>query len=96
MIPTDTTSRSLQALRVTTDYKPRTMKSKKAQVIVGLIAALSLISGGYCFWLMTVPLSYDWVYVVVIGFIVSVIVFIIALIIFFALAIRSRSQSRGT
>ena len=66
------------------------MKAKRLQVITGLIAALSFISGEYCFWLMTVPLSYDWVYVVVIGFILSVAVFITALITFFVLAIRSR------
>ena len=37
----------------------------------GLVGVLAFISAAYCFWLMTVPLSYNLVYVVVIGFIVS-------------------------
>ena len=40
-------------------------------MVIGLIGVLALISATYCFWLMTIPLSYDLVYVVVIGFIVS-------------------------
>ena len=56
------------------------MKTKLALKVVGLIGVFSLISAGYCFWLMAVPLSYDWVYAVVIGFIVSIGVFVIWLI----------------
>ena len=52
------------------------MKTKLALKVVGLIGVLALISAGYCFWLMTVPLSYDWVYAVVIGFVVSIGVFV--------------------
>jgi len=48
------------------------MKTKLALKVVGLIGVLALISAGYCFWLMTVPLSYDWVPVVLIGFVVSI------------------------
>jgi len=44
---------------------------------------------------MTVPLSYDLVYVVVIGFIVSLGVFVIALISSFIFAIRLRRTRRG-
>ena len=55
-----------------------------------LIGVLALISAGYCFWLMTVPLSYDLVYVVVIGFIVSIAVFVIALVSAIILGIRLR------
>ena len=55
------------------------MKTKLALKVVGLIGVLALISAGYCFWLMTVPLSYDWVYAVVIGFVVSIGVFVISL-----------------
>jgi hypothetical protein len=47
------------------------MKTKLALTVVGLIGVLALISAGYCFWLMTVPLSYDWVPVVLIGFVVD-------------------------
>jgi hypothetical protein len=38
------------------------MKTKLGLKVVGVIGVLALISAGYCFWLMTVPLSYDWVY----------------------------------
>jgi hypothetical protein len=30
-------------------------------MIAVLIGVLALISAGYCFWLMNVPLSYRWV-----------------------------------
>jgi hypothetical protein len=69
------------------------MKTKLALKVVGLIGVLALISAGYCFWLMTVPLSYDWVYTVVIGFVVSIGVFVISLISSFIVLIRlSRSR----
>ena len=45
-----------------------------------LIGVVALISAGYCFWLMTVPLSYDWVPVVLIGFVVAIGVFLISVI----------------
>ena len=45
------------------------MKTKLVLKVAGLIGVLALISAGYCFWLMTVPLSYDWVPVVLIGFV---------------------------
>ncbi len=66
------------------------MKIKLALTVVGLIGVLALISAGYCFWLMTVPLSYDWVPVVLIGFVVSIGVFIISLITAFILLTRLR------
>jgi hypothetical protein len=47
-------------------------------------------STGYCFWLMTVPLSYDWVPVVLIGFVVALGVFAISLITSFIVLIRLR------
>jgi hypothetical protein len=56
------------------------MKTKLALKVVGLLGVLALISAGYCFCLMTVPLSYDWVPVVLIGFVVSISVFVISLI----------------
>ena len=59
--------------------------------MVALIGALALVSTGYCFWLMTVPLSYDLVYVVVSGFILSLAVFFVALII---IAVRLRRSRR--
>ncbi len=58
--------------------------------VMGLSGALALISAAYCFWLMTVPLSYDLVYVVVAGFIVSLGVVIFALIRSLVLVSRSR------
>jgi len=66
------------------------MKTKRALVVTGSIAVISFLSGAYCFWMMTVPLSYDWVYVVVIGFIVSVGAFIISLITLLVLVTRLR------
>jgi membrane protein implicated in regulation of membrane protease activity len=70
------------------------MKFKRYLVGFGLIGILAFISAVYCFWLMTVPLSYDLVYVVVVGFVVSIGVFFIALIGSFILAIRLR-RSHG-
>jgi len=64
-------------------------------MVIGLIGVIALISAAYCFWLMTVPLSYDLVYVVVIGFIVALGVFVIALITSFILLIRSRGSRRA-
>ena len=61
-------------------------------MVMGLIGVLALISAAYRFWLMTVPLSYDLVYVVVIGFIVSLGVFVIALISSFIFVIRLRGS----
>ena len=72
------------------------MNTKLALKVVGTIGVLSLISTIYCFWLMTIPLSYDLVYVVVIGFIVSLGVFVVALIASFIFVIRlRRSRSRA-
>ena len=64
-------------------------------MVMGLIGVLALISAAYRFWLMTVPLSYDLVYVVVIGFIVSLGVFVIALISSFIFVIRLRGSRRA-
>jgi len=71
------------------------MKTKLALKVVGLIGVLALISAGYCFWLMTVPLSYDWVPVVLIGFIVSIGVFVFSLITSFIVFIRLRRSPRA-
>ena len=64
-------------------------------MVIGLIGVLALISATYCFWLMTIPLSYDLVYVVVIGFIVSLRMFIVAMISSFIFFIRSRAPRRA-
>jgi hypothetical protein len=66
------------------------MKTKLALKVVGLIGVLALTLGGYCFWLMTVPLSYDYVPAVLIGFVLSAGVFVISLITFFIVLIRLR------
>jgi len=72
------------------------MNTKLAFKVVGTVGVLALISTIYCFWLMTVPLSYDLVYIVVIGFIVSLGVFVVALIASFVFVIRlRRSRSRA-
>ena len=66
------------------------MRTKLLLKVAGLIGVLALISTGYCFWLMTVPLSYHWVPVVLIGFVVSIGVFVISLITAFILLTRLR------
>ena len=71
------------------------MKTKLALKVIGLIGVLALISAGYCFWLMTVPLSYHWVPVVLIGFVVSIGVFVISLITSFILLTRLRRSPRA-
>ena len=71
------------------------MKTKLALKVVGLIGVLALISAGYCFWLMTVPLSYDWVPVVLIGFVVSIGVFVISLISSIIFLVRLRRASHA-
>ena len=70
------------------------MRAKLVLKVAGLIGVLALISAGYCFWLMTVPLSYDWVPVVLIGFVVSIGVFVISLITSFILLTRLRRSPR--
>jgi hypothetical protein len=71
------------------------MKTKLALKVVGLIGVLALISAGYCFWLMTVPLSYYCVPFVLIGFVVATGVFIISLITSFTVFIRLRRSGRA-
>ena len=71
------------------------MRTKLLLKIAGLIGVLALISTGYCFWLMTVPLSYHWVPVVLIGFVVSIGVFVISLITSFIVLIRLRRSPRA-
>ena len=48
-----------------------------AALLVGLLA---LGAPAYCFWLMSVPLSYKWVPVVITGFLLALFLFIISLI----------------
>ncbi len=66
------------------------MKNKLVFAVAGLIGMFALVLAAYCFWLMTVPLSYHWVPVVLIGFVVGIGVFVISLIISFIALIRSR------
>jgi membrane protein implicated in regulation of membrane protease activity len=70
------------------------MKAKMVLKIAVLIGVLALISAGYCFWLMTVPLSYTWVPVVLIGFILAIGVFVSSLITSFIVLIRLRRSPR--
>jgi cytochrome c biogenesis protein CcdA len=71
------------------------MKTKVVLRVAGLIVILALISAGYCFWLMTVPLSYDWIPVVIIGFVVAIGVLVISLITSFIALIRLRRSPRA-
>jgi len=71
------------------------MKTKPVLKIAVLIGVLALVSAGYCFWLMTVPLSYHWVPVVLIGFVVSIGVLVISLITSFIILIRLRRSPRA-
>ena len=71
------------------------MRPKLLLKSAGLIGVLALISTGYCFWLMTVPLSYHWVPVVLIGFVVSIGVFVISLITSFIVLIQLRGSPRA-
>jgi len=71
------------------------MKTKRVLKIAVLIGTLALISAGYCFRLMTAPLSYDWVPVVVIGFVVAIGVFVVSLIASFVVLIRMRRSFRA-
>ena len=66
------------------------MKTKLVLKIAVLVGVLALISAGYCFWLMSVPLSYHWVPFVLIGFVVAIGVFVISLITSFIVLIRLR------
>ena len=70
------------------------MSTKRSLKLTGLIGVLALASAAYCFWLMTVPLSYDLVYVVVAGFIVSLGVVIFAFIRSLVLVSRLRGSRR--
>jgi len=56
------------------------MKTKLVLTIAVLIGVLALVAGGYCFWLMNVPLSYKWVPIVITGFLLAIFVFIISTI----------------
>ena len=71
------------------------MKTKLVLKVAGLIGVLALISAGYCFWLMTIPLSYDWVPVVLIGFVVAMGVFVSSLITLLIVLIRLRRSPRA-
>lgn len=70
------------------------MKTKLVLKAAGAIGVLALISAGYCFWLMTVPLSYKWVPVVLIGLVVAMGVFVVSLITSFIALIRLRRSPR--
>jgi hypothetical protein len=71
------------------------MKPKLILKVAGLIGVLALISAAYCFWLMTVPLSYDWVPVVVVGFVVAIGVFVISSITSFVVLMRLHRSPRA-
>jgi len=70
-------------------------ESQTGLKVAGLIGVLALISAGYCFWLMTVPLSYDRVPVVLSGFVLATGVFVISLTTSFIVLIRLRRSPRA-
>jgi len=72
------------------------MKTKLVLKMAVLTGVLALITAGYCFWLMTVPLSYDWVPVVLIGFVIGAGVFVSSSIISLIALIRLRRTSRAS
>ena len=72
------------------------MKTKLVLTIAILIGVLALISAGYCFWLMTIPLSYRWVPVVITGFLLAIFVFVISLITSLVVLIRLRRLPRSS
>jgi membrane protein implicated in regulation of membrane protease activity len=71
------------------------MKTKLVLGVAVLIGVLALVSGGYCFWLMSVPLSYRWVPVVVTGFLLAIFMFIISLIVSVVAFMRLRRSLRA-
>jgi membrane protein implicated in regulation of membrane protease activity len=71
------------------------MKTKLVLKVAVLIGALALISAGYCFWLMTAPLSYGWVPVVLIGFVVATSVFVTSLITLFIVLVHLMLRRSG-
>jgi len=66
------------------------VKTKRSLIVAMVIGVVALILSGYCFWLMNVPLSYDLVVPVVIGFLCSLLMFVIAVISSILIAIRLR------
>jgi zinc transporter ZupT len=56
------------------------MKTKLVLIIAVLSGVIALVSACYCFWPMTIPLSYNWVPVVLIGFAMGIGVFVVSLI----------------
>jgi len=71
------------------------MKAKLVLTLAVLIGVFALISGGYCFWLMNVPLSYRWVPVVETGFLLAIFMFIISFTTSIVAFIRLRRSPRA-
>jgi membrane protein implicated in regulation of membrane protease activity len=70
------------------------MQTKLVLTIAVVIGMLSLITAGYCFWLMNVPLSYRWVLVVITGFLLGIVVFIVSLITSLIALVQMRRSPR--
>jgi membrane protein implicated in regulation of membrane protease activity len=71
------------------------MKTKLVLMVAVLISVLALIAGGYCFWLMNVPLSYRWVPVVETGFLLAIFMSIVSLITSIVAFLRLRRSPRA-
>ena len=72
------------------------MKAKLVLNVAIVIGVLALITAGYCFLLMTVPLSYDLVPVVLIGFVLATGAFVIALVTLFVVLVRLHRSPRAS
>jgi hypothetical protein len=72
------------------------MKTKLVLKIAVVVGVLALLGGGYCFWLMNVPLSYRWVPVVVTGFVLAIGVFFISLLTSFIALTQLRRSRRAS
>lgn len=72
------------------------MKTKLVLTIAVVAGVLALIAAGYCFWLMDNPLSYKWVPVVIIGFLLAIFVFIVSVIASIIALKQLRRSARST
>lgn len=72
------------------------MNTKLVWTVAVLVGLLALGAAAYCFWLMSVPLSYKWVPLVITGFLLALFLFIISLITSLVVLVRLRQAPRPT
>lgn len=71
------------------------MNTKLVLTVAVLVGLLALGAAAYGFWLMSVPLSYKWVPVVITGFLLALFLFIISLITSLVVLDRLRQAPRA-